>query len=169
MTIAELGAIGEFIGSIAVLMTLVYLTVQVRMSRRESRAALLQHRSDAARSLWITEATNPALTNAILKGNRDLGFERPMLQALAKKVSLDEAELASVTAFASAHFLHRQTMFLSELNPSERIALDNQIVTIFGTGLNRAWFDYLGERVENMGYDALFVEHVKDLFVERGT
>ncbi len=34
MTIAELGAIGEFVGSIAVLMTLVYLAIQIRQSKK---------------------------------------------------------------------------------------------------------------------------------------
>lgn len=34
MTIAELGAIGEFVGSFAVLMTLVYLAVQVQQSKK---------------------------------------------------------------------------------------------------------------------------------------
>ena len=37
MTIMELGAIGEFIGSIAVLATLVYLALQVRKNTAQQK------------------------------------------------------------------------------------------------------------------------------------
>jgi len=40
VTIAELGAIGEFVGSIAVLVTLIYLSVQVRQNTRHVRAQM---------------------------------------------------------------------------------------------------------------------------------
>ena len=34
MTIMELGALGELLGSIAVLLTLIYLSAQIRQNRR---------------------------------------------------------------------------------------------------------------------------------------
>jgi hypothetical protein len=37
MTLFELGAIGEFVGSVAVLITLVYLALQVRQNNRQQR------------------------------------------------------------------------------------------------------------------------------------
>jgi hypothetical protein len=40
VTIAELGAIGEFVGSIAVLITLIYLAIQVRQNTRHVRAQM---------------------------------------------------------------------------------------------------------------------------------
>ena len=40
MTISELGAIGEFLGSIAVLITLIYLAVQVRQNTRHVKAQM---------------------------------------------------------------------------------------------------------------------------------
>jgi len=40
MTIQELGALGEFVGSIAVLITLIYLSVQVRQNTRHARAQM---------------------------------------------------------------------------------------------------------------------------------
>ena len=60
MTIVELGALGEFLGSIVVLFTLVYLTVQVRQGNRsleESRKLALaqtyQMRSDALQMMLV--------------------------------------------------------------------------------------------------------------------
>jgi hypothetical protein len=40
MTIAELGAIGEFVGSVAVLITLAYLAIQVRQNTRHVQAQM---------------------------------------------------------------------------------------------------------------------------------
>ena len=42
MTISELGSLGEFVGSIAVVITLIYLTTQLRHNTRAIRAAALQ-------------------------------------------------------------------------------------------------------------------------------
>ena len=63
MTILELGALGEFLGSIVVLFTLVYLTVQVRQGNRsleESRKLALaqtyQMRSDALQMMLVQAA-----------------------------------------------------------------------------------------------------------------
>ena len=60
MTIVELGALGEFLGSIVVLFTLVYLTLQVRQGNRsleESRKLALaqtyQMRSDALQMMLV--------------------------------------------------------------------------------------------------------------------
>ena len=38
MTITELGAVGEFVGSIAVLITLIYLAIQVRQTKGQVEA-----------------------------------------------------------------------------------------------------------------------------------
>ena len=56
MTISELGSIGELIGSVAVLATLIYLTVQVRQSnistRIQSNHAINQKTSDFLKALY---------------------------------------------------------------------------------------------------------------------
>lgn len=47
MTIAELGSLGEFVGSVAVLVTLIYLAIQVRQNSKITRMQMIQ---DAASS-----------------------------------------------------------------------------------------------------------------------
>ena len=42
MTIMELGALGEFVGAIAVVLTLAYLAIQIRDQNRESRTRIIQ-------------------------------------------------------------------------------------------------------------------------------
>ena len=50
MTIFELGALGEFIGSLAVLITLIYLAVQIRQNNQQQhhdRIVSIQHGQNA--------------------------------------------------------------------------------------------------------------------------
>ncbi len=66
MSIMELGAIGEFVGAIAVVLTLIYLTIQVRQSReameensRLARTSAMEHQSDVV-SRWRGRLINDA-------------------------------------------------------------------------------------------------------------
>ena len=74
MTIMELGALGEFLGSIAVLATLVYLSVQVRQNTRsmgESKKLALaqtyQMRSDALQMMLVHAADSEHIGPIISK------------------------------------------------------------------------------------------------------
>ena len=79
MTIVELGALGEFLGSIVVLFTLVYLAVQVKQGNRsleESRKLALaqtyQMRSDALQMMLVSasdsENIGPIITRLTTYG-----------------------------------------------------------------------------------------------------
>jgi len=63
MSIIELGAIGEFVGAIAVIATLIYLSMQIRQntkameeSRRLALAQTYQMRADALQDMLVTAA-----------------------------------------------------------------------------------------------------------------
>jgi hypothetical protein len=75
MTISELGALGEFIGAIAVLFTIIYLAVQVRHSRelleRNEKIALsqvYQSRIDSRRELELIVIE---LADILVKSNEE--------------------------------------------------------------------------------------------------
>ena len=68
MTIIELGALGEFVGAIAVVATLIYLAVQIRQNtrsmdanRRLALAQTYQMRSDALQSMVTAAAASSHL------------------------------------------------------------------------------------------------------------
>lgn len=74
MTILELGALGEFLGSIAVLATLVYLSVQLRQNtrsmeenRRLALAQTYQMRSDALQMMLVHAADSEHIGPIITK------------------------------------------------------------------------------------------------------
>jgi len=74
MSILELGALGEFLGSIAVLATLVYLSVQIRQntksmdeSKRLALAQTYQVRSDALQMMLVHAADSEHIGPIITK------------------------------------------------------------------------------------------------------
>ena len=159
-----LGNYGEFIGSIAVLATLIYLTVQVRHSRSDSRAALLQHRSDAVRELWLTIARDKELAAALEKYlSHVVDEKRPVYKEL-EGTGLDPVEAIRVERWMAANFFHRQTLFNANLDASEQRKLDDQLISIYGTGgTNVAWFESTFPEGRKHGFDQDFVEHIRNL------
>jgi hypothetical protein len=148
---------------LAVLVTLIYLAVQVKQARAESRSTLLQHRSDAARQLWAIESTSPELQAALTAADQQLGRdERSMKARLKELTSLDDTQTSMVIAHFSAHFFHRQTLFLSDLDKAEREVLDHQLRHMFGGGAFRLCFDslYQSHMTGGGGFDLGFVRHV---------
>jgi hypothetical protein len=79
MTIMELGALGEFIGAIAVVVTLAYLAIQIRQnthamdeSKRLALAQTYQMRADALQQMLVqaseSEFIGPIITKLTLAG-----------------------------------------------------------------------------------------------------
>jgi hypothetical protein len=67
-----MGAIGDFVGAIAVLVTLIYLSVQIKMSSMTQRAQTHQQMtSDRAQGLRMV-IENKELRDAITKGSRGI-------------------------------------------------------------------------------------------------
>ncbi len=65
MTIQDLGALGELIGSVAVLATLVYLTLQTRQNTKAISAQLEAATLVADQELFLSVATSTELQEAI--------------------------------------------------------------------------------------------------------
>ena len=65
LTIQDLGSLGEFFGSIAVLVTLVYLTLQTRQNTLAIEAQLDAARIGAVRSLNLAAATSTGATREL--------------------------------------------------------------------------------------------------------
>ncbi len=59
MSIQDLGAIGELVGSIAVLATLIYLAIQTKHARAANEANIQWQRATASRDLAMMWASSP--------------------------------------------------------------------------------------------------------------
>ena len=67
MSIMELGALGEFVGSLLVLGTLVYLAVQVRQGIAHARFTTNHSIMGEGFSWWVAVAENPELATVMTK------------------------------------------------------------------------------------------------------
>jgi len=65
-----LGAIGEIVGAVAVVLTLGYLAVQIRQNTRAVRAASFQT-IDQSRSDFLSTILDPEVLDVYLRGMRD--------------------------------------------------------------------------------------------------
>jgi hypothetical protein len=77
MTLSDLGNIGEFIGALAVVLSLLYLAVQIRQNTRQIRATTFQGvargwqdymyalSSDDRASTWLKGSVDPAALNEV--------------------------------------------------------------------------------------------------------
>ena len=66
-----LGNIGEFIGAIGVLITLIYISVQIRQNTNATRAQIHQLRSDQAQDFFMSVALSQELSAILSKVNQD--------------------------------------------------------------------------------------------------
>jgi hypothetical protein len=88
MNIQDLGAVGELVGSLAVLATLVYLAIQTRQNKilleenqRHIRAQTYQMRTDSGREVTQLAITVPEIREFLIA--REAGTEPTPEQALA--------------------------------------------------------------------------------------
>ena len=65
MNIDQLGSIGEFIGGIAVVVSLIYVAIQLRRNTKETRSAALEANAYKFVDLNIAIATNPEIMEAM--------------------------------------------------------------------------------------------------------
>jgi hypothetical protein len=68
MTIADLGAIGEFVGSILVLVTLIYLAIQVHQTKQSVQSASLHSGISSMSQNNALLAANQEFADIIVKG-----------------------------------------------------------------------------------------------------
>ena len=67
MSLGDLAAIGSFISGIAVLVSLIYLGLQVRQAKLHQQAAIRQGRADRIVQMCF-EASDPSVAQAVAKG-----------------------------------------------------------------------------------------------------
>ena len=82
LSIQDWGSIGELIGAVAVVATLVYLSAQIRLSTKSQRAQTQQQLADGRRELLRMLLDLPELREAWGKKARGEDLSRTEVQAL---------------------------------------------------------------------------------------
>lgn len=66
-----IGAAGEVAGAVGVILTLVYLSVQIRRSTAQARSDALIKVNDMVRDVCMKLADDPELTKTVLQAGQD--------------------------------------------------------------------------------------------------
>jgi len=92
MILSDIASIGSLISGLAVLVSLVYLSLQFRQTERNQQASIRQGRIDRAVELMIAKM-QPTVAEAIINGTEG-------------EQNLTPQQLALFVSFADAYFLH---------------------------------------------------------------
>ena len=95
MTLSDLGNVGEFIASIAVVASLVYLGIQIRQNSRIVKAATHHSSSRAWSELEVALGTDSEAARILLKGSRsyaELDLEERFRYSLLMRAILHRHE-----------------------------------------------------------------------------
>ena len=94
-----IGAVGQMLGSIAVFVTLGYLSIQVRHARVDMRRSISLTRAEGLRQLFLTQATDERLNRIRAQGNKAYGWQmHPKAVELMQKAGLTEEEVQAFIA-----------------------------------------------------------------------
>jgi hypothetical protein len=143
MTWDAIGAIGQMLGSLAVLITLGYLAVQVRHARTEMRRSISHNRLDALRGHLSNRTNNERLQTIAMKAVTALGIKLdPFQTALMERTGLTREESIALT-------LDMQTLWLcyaealpyaDQLRDGERTAFEIGLRNAYSTPLGALWY-----------------------------
>ena len=140
MTISELGSLGEFVSSVAVLVTLVYLAIQVRLVRAESERAALVDRGRAIRESMAIVASDETLASGMMKATQTVGatFSPPLSELLEAGLSDLEAFRVQTVygALAQSYMIEFVTM-----DEARRSILEGGVALNLGRGVGRLVWD----------------------------
>ncbi len=137
------GAIAEAMGTIAVLVTLIYLARQVSQDREERHRSLLAYRQTTVRDFTMERVRNPDLTRALLKGRMNNGDPLPPpFLAVQEAGQLTDEETSMIHNYFLAHFLFRietlQNLHL--MSEQHRVSFEEQLYGNYAGGLEGVWF-----------------------------
>jgi len=99
MNLTDLANIGQVIGAIAVVISLIYVALQIRQNTNAVRAATVQSVHEHFANWYTTFASDPSLSAVVINGLKDYG-------------SLSETDKARLVAIFMAFLSYSQNAFL---------------------------------------------------------
>ena len=148
-----IGAVAEMLGSLAVLVTLIYLAVQVRHAREDVRRSVRQSRAEVSRERLQIRATDERLNELIVNAQLAFGDEarsNPFIAALIEKAQYSPADAWVVHMELNAEWQYRVQVVcnIDELSEGERLEFDNTVRAMYGRrALTKAWYEMHGRNL----------------------
>jgi hypothetical protein len=152
MTIQDWGAIGEILGGIAVVATLIYLSIQLRQASAAIKISTAETGTTHNAPIWREMIANPELTEPMMRGGSDIQ-------------SLDEVEYARFLLGVNMQMRFFEHQFL--------LHQEGAIHEGFWEGMKQATSEVLGPPGARLAweeqkhvYSLEFVEMVSSLALE---
>jgi hypothetical protein len=147
------GAVGETLGSVAVLITLIYLSFQIRHARSELRHSVAQHRFDTFRSLSLEIVHDPELARIENALEEAIDLDHKSFEALEDAANLSAVEKKRYRHFQSAWFMYRvQTVEqIDQLSEDQRRAFDLSTRRLYSNGVSGLWFQWFLDKTPHTG------------------
>lgn len=121
MTIQDLGSIGEFVGAIAVVFSLIYLALQIRQNTRSLRAATHHSSARAVLDVQNVFAEDRELAQIFLRGAREFEQLTP-----EERLRFDALMRSVFVYYEDTFFQYRQSLIDPQLwNARQTSLLDH--------------------------------------------
>ena len=148
MTISDLGSLGEFLGAIAVFVTLVYLTIQVRQAGRAARLTAAQANRNQRLNSFLSYRDSPYIApiEEKLSNGQELSFE--------ERRRLDN-HLTAVWALQYGEWVQKQLSDVGDFIQNHELTTS----VVLSNPLNRQWWDRRGVSL----YPHPFIDYVDEL------
>jgi len=129
-----IGAIGEMVGAVAVIITLVYLAVQVRQARQEVRRSTSRARSDARRSA-LAVMSDARVLPLYVKAQAAEGGQLAIFAEHATThygMTAEEGVLLAQTVLSAWQTRLQTIGVIDELGPFERREFEEELRFMYG-------------------------------------
>ncbi len=145
-----IGAGGELLGSLIVLLTLVYLSIQVRNAREELKHTIRQNNDAANREIILETVRNPRLTGALAKTFKK-GPSNQLVERYIEQYDLEVEDAIVLTNYYGARFRLLQQTILYDfefLDEPEKREFSGTTKHLFGSGAGKVFWEFVSIRRE---------------------
>lgn len=165
-TIQDLGAIGELISSIVIVIALIALVYEVRSSKQTALRMNAQDRRRARDAAFSKVVEHPHLAAIIVKAEMNLG--NTTIEAVAGEYGLEPDECHTLQAHFAYIFQGWLDAFQSDLSDEERDANDLHILGFLSNSATlRKYYANLSSAARTPGHLAHdFCRHVDQLLAQ---
>ena len=131
MTISELGSLGEVVGALGLIVTLVFLAIEMRLMRQAEDNRDLEQVQIRAQEMQLGAAENPELSKVLSKWNKVTGGVwlplPPHIDHAALQEIFDEEELTTLNYYHLAYAMNCEMA----LTKSERGATPEKSMNVY--------------------------------------
>jgi hypothetical protein len=161
-----LGNYGEFIGSLAILVTLVYLSIQVRQARVQQQVNDRQTREFAIRERQLNLASSDGLAAALARAREAVGEEPSGFTRILMDQGVAHEDALRAFAYYNAGFRNYANTYYTSRDEQQRRANDSAIQFAYSGKLGALFWEHHSKAAGSSGLGP-FGLHVQRLLDAR--